>query len=88
MLKRIEELESRLGEKYEKVEINGENCFRTNKGEIIHLVGFKKWEAIVVEYAKTQEAAERNVFEDGDLFYMDELDEKQMFEAMIKEIEG
>jgi hypothetical protein len=31
---------------------------------------------------------EKNMFEDGKLFYMEEMNEKEMFEKMIEEIEG
>ncbi|MGN0409296.1 MAG: hypothetical protein ACI4E3_02690 [Candidatus Fimousia sp.] len=51
------------------------------------MTGLKSFGAIVIEYAETIEEAEKNMFEDGDLFYLDELDENQMFEQMIREIE-
>ena len=35
-----------------------------------------------------REDEEKNMFEDGKLFYMEEMNEKEMFEKMIEEIEG
>lgn len=43
--------------------------------------------AIVIEHAFSETEAKKNVFEDGDLFYIDELTEEEMFNEMIKEIE-
>lgn len=87
MLKRLENLENRLKNRYEQIEVNNRNCFLLENGEIIQLTGLKSFGAIVIEYAETMEEAEKNMFEDGDLFYLDELDENQMFEQMIREIE-
>lgn len=66
--------------------INDESCFLTEDGTIIHLTGLKAFNAIVIEYASSEEEAKKNMFEDGDLFYMDEMDEEQMFNAMVEEI--
>lgn len=45
-------------------------------------------EAIVLESVDTLETAKRDIFEDGDLYYMDEMNEEEMFQAMLKEIEN
>ena len=37
---------------------------------------------------KKETEVEKNMFEDGKLFYMEEMNEKEMFEKMIEEIEG
>ena len=71
-------MESRLRKRYKTLTINNKNCFLTEDGTIIHLTGLKSFNAIVIEYASS---------EDGDLFYLKELDEEQMFQAMIQEIE-
>lgn len=88
MLKRLKYLENKLQSKYQSIEIQGNHCFITNKDEIIHLTGLKNFRAIVIEYAETLEEAKRNLFEDGDLFYIDELTEDEMLNKMIKEIEN
>ena len=41
-----------------------------------------------VEYAYDEAWAENNVFEDGDLFYLDELSPEEMLAGMLAEIEG
>jgi hypothetical protein len=80
-------LESRLRKRYKTLTINNKNCFLTEDGTIIHLTGLKSFNAIVIEYASSEDEAKKNMFEDGDLFYLKELDEEQMFQAMIQEIE-
>lgn len=43
--------------------------------------------ALVIEYAENKNHAIRGIFgEDGDLFYLDEMDEDEMFEAMLAEV--
>lgn len=41
-----------------------------------------------MEYAYDETWAENNVFEDGDLFYLDELSPEEMLAGMLAEIEG
>ena len=43
---------------------------------------------IVIRNTHSQKQVEKNMFEDGKLFYMEEMNEKKMFEKMIEEIEG
>ena len=43
-------------------------------------------EALVLEHASSEDEMKKNLFEDGDLFYMDKMNEEQMFNAMIEEI--
>lgn len=89
MLKRIEELEDRLRNKYKEIIIGEDVCFVLNDGEIIHLVGLVQFKAIVIEYADSFDEAKKNMYDDGDLFYMDDYPEpERMFEDMIKEIDG
>lgn len=79
-------MENRLKKRYKTLTINDENCFLTEDGTILHLTGLKDFNAIVIEYALSEEEAKKNMFEDGDLFYLDEMNEEQMFGAMIEEI--
>lgn len=84
----IERIERRLAEKYEGIRINGENCFLKEDGTVFHLCGLTEpFNAVVIEYASTIEEAEKNMSEDGDLFYMDEMTEDEIYQAMINEIE-
>ena len=58
------------------------------KEQVFRVDSIGKFNAIVVEYADSIELAKKDIFgEDGDLFYMDELDEKEMYSAIIQEIE-
>jgi len=70
----------------------GKPCFQARNGHYFFLTAlFPQDEGadgfIVIEHADSLEEVELNRFEDGDCFYMDELTEDEMFEAMIKEIE-
>lgn len=85
---RMSRLEQRMQEKYELVfEVLGKKCYKAHDNEFFMLTRMAWANAIVVEHAETEDEARKNMFEDGDLFYMDELSEDEMFNAMIKEIE-
>ncbi len=85
---RITALERRMEEYYEMVfEVLEKKCFKARDDEFFMLTRLAWANAIVIEHAETEDEARKNVFEDGDLFYMDELDEDAMFEEMRKEIE-
>lgn len=46
-------------------------------------------EVIVAEYADTEFEARKGLFgEDGDMFYLDEMSESEIVEAIIKEVEA
>lgn len=78
----------RLQNRYPSIVVNGSVCFVTDDGVIFQIVCLKDFKAFVIGYAETMEEAEKNFFEDGDLFYMDEFSsEDEMFAEMIKEIE-
>lgn len=82
----VTRLNSHMSERYVGVIINGEQCFKTKNGCIFHVEKFPGSPAIVIEYAENEEEAKKNLFEDGDLFYPDEMTEEELIEAMIKEI--
>lgn len=86
-LKRINDISERLKKKYKSVEINGTIVFLLEDGTVFRLDSIGKFNAIVIEYADDIESAKKGIFgEDGDLFYMDELNEEQMFGKIIEEI--
>lgn len=89
-LERIEHLEGKLSELYQCELIGEIKWFVRAGGTVFHIESLgEEYNALVLEYADTMDAARKNtVGEDGDLFYMDELDESEMLEAMIREIEG
>lgn len=86
---RIEFIEKSLKDKYEVLEVNGMNCFKHSNGTIFHVDELGgNYDALVIEYADNLEEAKKNQFEDGDLFYMDELDKEEMLNQIIAEIES
>lgn len=88
MLERLQNLADRLQNRYSPIVVNESVCFVTDDGKIFQIVCLKDFKVFVIGYADTMEEAEKNFFEDGDLFYMDEFSsEDEMFAAMIKEIE-
>ena len=85
-IKRRDKLEKLLAQQFERLCVNGNLCFRKQNGVVFSLCVFPKDAAIVVEYADTIDDAEKNLFEDGDLFYIEEMDEETMYQAVIQEI--
>lgn len=88
-LKRKEILNERLAQHYENTIINGDICFLLSDGSVCRLDSMgDECNALVIEYADSLDMAKKNMFgEDGDLFFMDELDEDAMFRAMIEEMD-
>lgn len=88
-LKRIDNINKRMKKKYKNVEIDGKTVFFSEAGNIFRLDSIGAFNAIVIEYADDIESAKKGIFgEDGGLFFMEEMDEKEMFEKMTEEIEG
>lgn len=78
-----------LSKKYPKVEIGDRpDCFKHANGMVFNVDEFRSMNALVVEYAENEDEANKHRFEDGDLFYLDELDDAEMLKAIIAEIEG
>lgn len=93
MKKKIEErceaLERRFEKKYEQAsEVLGQKCFEPREDEFFVVTGLGWANALVLGHASSENEAKKNMFEDGDLFYMDDMNEDEMYEAMIEEIEG
>ena len=87
MMQRMEEFNKRLAERYARVDIGGRVCF-VKGTHYFRLDSIDAFSAILIEHANGVEAAKSNVFEDGDLFYMDELTEEEMYTAILAEIEA
>lgn len=87
MMERIRKLENELRKIYKSVNVNGDNCFAKKTGEIFHLFGIKDFNALGIEYAENMNEAKKNVYEDGDLFYINDMNEEEMLAAMVREIE-
>ena len=86
LLERSKALECRFEIQFEKKIINERVCFSRQDGVIFSIGTLLPFCALVVEYADSAEEAKRNLFEDGDLFYLEEMDEETMFQGMIQEI--
>ncbi len=84
---RVKWLEERFAKVFKKIFcIDGQQCFFTNKGDYIRITGITSFDAIVIEYAMSERDAKSYMFDDGDLFYMDEYEDAQkMYEAMFAE---
>lgn len=86
-IERVELLRDRLSEKYELFVVNGKKCFHSEKDNYFWPFLFVEWGAVAVEYAQGIEEARLNRFEDGDLFYLDEMDDDALFASVLQEIE-
>lgn len=85
---RIVLLEKRMEDRYgTPLYISGKKCFKAKDTEYFRLARLAWANAIVIEHAYSENEAEKNMFEDGDLFYMDEMTEEEMLNEMIAEIE-
>lgn len=91
MRSRIEErskaLEGRFEDIYRKCVISGWTCFERPDGSFFTLDYLTSFGALVIGYAENKQDVELNRFEDGDLFYLEDMDEATMFRSMIQEIE-
>lgn len=80
------EIERRLSEKFEKIEVGGRECYKLKDGRVICVGLIESWEALVIEYADNDDMAKRNSFEDGDLFHLADANAEDIFKAMLQEI--
>ena len=86
---RCKALEKEFERRYKKeTEVRGKKRFAVREDEFFIVSGLSWANAIVLEHAFSKTEVEKNMFEDGKLFYMEEMNEKEMFEKMIEEIEG
>ena len=85
---RKKNIEWRLWEKLVPIKVNGLSCFYTPTGSVVVVDVMPGENAIVLGHADNLAEAELNRFEDGDRFYLDEMDEDAMFAAIIQEIEN
>lgn len=85
--KRLENIERRFWSRLIPIKVNGFPCFYTPTGGVVVVDSLPSYNALVLGHADNLAEAELNRFEDGDLFYLDEMDEDAMFAAMVLEIE-
>ncbi|MGN0478381.1 MAG: hypothetical protein ACI4GO_03020 [Hominenteromicrobium sp.] len=87
LLERSKSLESRFELQFENRVINERVCFLHPAGVIFSIGSLLSFGALVVEYADNEKEAELSRFEDGELFYLEDMDEDAMYQGMIQEIE-
>lgn len=79
-----------LSKNFDIREINGEQCFyddRTNNYFKVKVLP-QCMNALVVEYADNLTEAKKNRFEDGDLFFVEDMTKFEMFNEIMEEIQG
>ena len=83
---RKEAIDQMLMQYFEPNWVNGILSFAKPDGTIFRIAEIAGLKALVVEFAENLREAIVGRFEDGDLFYLDEMDEQTMFCAMLAEI--
>ena len=89
----VTNIESRMSDKYGVAFlVGGKKCF--NFRDTFFIISGLKWSQtresiILAEYADSINDAKKGLFsEDGDAFYIDEMSENDIFNALIKEVEA
>lgn len=84
---RADSLNARFSERFKTVAVGSRSFFLGPDGATLFALDFLgPYGALVIEYAEDYDDALIGRLEDGDLFYLDELDEEAMFQAMLREI--
>lgn len=84
---RAEALNNRFSEQFQTVQVGPRTFFLGPDGASLFALDYLgPYGALVIEYAEDYDEALANRLEDGDLFYLDEMDEDAMFQAMLQEI--
>lgn len=86
ILKRIDILEKRLRQVFETEHLRNGIFFKTKDNAYFRVECIKEYNCIVIEYGETKKAASLNQLEDGDLFYLNELTDEELFDSVIAEI--
>lgn len=85
---RAEALNSRFSERFKTIQVGSRAFFLGPDGASLFALDYLgPYGALVIEYAPDYDEALAGRLEDGDLFFLDELDEDAMFQAMLQEIE-
>lgn len=87
MKRMADTLRTRFSEWYTEITVGDRACFKLEDGRIIFLGCLPSYGAFVVEYADNADEAALNRFEDGDLFYPEDMGIDEMLAAMRREIE-
>lgn len=85
---RMDALNARFAERFRTVQIGQRTFFLLSDGSsLVALDYLGPYGALVTEFAADYDEAAANYLEDGDLYYLDEMDEDAMFQAMLQEFE-
>ena len=83
---RMDALNARFAERFRTVQIGHRTFFLLSDGSsLVALDYLGPYGALVPEFAADYDEAAANYLEDGDLYYLDEMDEDAMFQAMLQE---
>ena len=85
---RKQNIEQYLSCKLQPINVNGQIFFHTPTGSVVVVDMIASENALVLGHADNLDEAELNRFEDGDRFFMDEMTEAEMLQAMLLEIAG
>ena len=80
-------IEAKLEELYPVTNINGRNCYQLKGGYCIRIDCIKKFNSVVVEFAENIDCAQQNMFDDGELYDVDEYTLDEIIDKVIAEIE-
>lgn len=84
----LHHINERVSSLYKSCYINGQIRYELPDGQYFSVYPLI-WDAFVVEFADNYEEAEKNRFEDGNLFYIEDYpDEEKLIEAILNEIEA
>jgi hypothetical protein len=85
---RADALNARFSELFKTIQVGPRSFFLGPDGATLFALDYLgPYGALVIEHAADYNEALANRLEDGDLFYLDDLDEDAMFKAMLQEIE-
>ena len=84
---RLRDVRKALSAQYRTVVLDDKEFFVATDGAFFRVYAFPGQAALVIEYADTEQEARQNALEDGDRFYLDEMDLDTMLQNMVKEIE-
>lgn len=84
---RYDFLKRELDKRYSTKIIRGERCYLGPHDKYFIPTLLPSWGTIVIEYAHGIREAVLNQYEDGDMFYLEELDNDTLLREVLQEIE-
>lgn len=83
-------IDDRIADRYSSpFSIDGQRCYLYGDNHYFMITPFHfEYDSIIVEHAHSLEEAKKDLFEDGDRLYLDEMTDDEIFDAIVREIEG